>query len=496
MIDFVICIGNGDETADDAAKKIAIDHDVCHRGFLDNNTDLQPGCYHTSIYDIKLLQLTTKVADIIDRLKIIMLDQDESVYKNSRDYHDSIEMAQSFESKCAVEFVDPSMTNLLIRSLRENKSFCISPFIALFNNTAHCCYMKSFERPYTNFDTDPGSVTMREQMLAGEKIDLCQTCYNHEEFGANSPRIGNTENWIYKLNLKSYEDVVKNTKLIRYEIALSNYCNLQCRMCCPEWSNQIDTEYYRIGLSSKKLGIVARNNLLDSVDIDTVQQLHVTGGEPSINQDFYDFLKRCIKVNKTDFEISMNTNGVSLTKEFLELIQQFKNVKISISIDGFDRVNQYIRWPTNWEKFKKNVDTLAQCISAHNYHFNTTLSIYNISQLYEISKFLDQHHSTARFNINPLENPPKLQAWNFPNKTLVLANLEKIKTLDKYRNDVTFNREINGITKRIQSTQPDLAQLKDFFNFNDRLDQSRKVKLADYIPELEQCRSWLIDRNG
>jgi MoaA/NifB/PqqE/SkfB family radical SAM enzyme len=490
MIDFIICVGNGDKSADELAKKIAVDYALTHRGFLDNNTELLPGCYHTSVYDIKLLQLTTKVADIVDRLKIIVLDQPISCYKNSRDFHDTVEMAQALISHCTVEFVNPSMFNSLIESLKENKSFCIAPFVALKDNTRHCCYMKNFDNPYTNFYTDPNSIKMRQQMLAGEKIDLCQRCYSYEEFGAASPRQGLTREWAYRLNLKSYDDVVKNTKLIRYEIFLGNYCNLQCRMCDPSSSSQIDDEYVDLGLSQQRLGIVNQNHL-DKVDLDQVQQLHLTGGEPSINQDLYNFLKKCIDLNKKDFEIFINTNGVSLTKEFVSLIKQFKNVRIAISIDGFDRVNQYIRWPTNWGKFKSNVQTLTESIAPQNYHFHTTLSIYNVSQLYQLYEFLDHYHPTVLFNMDVLETPEHLQAWNFPNKEVVLQNLNKIKTLNKYHYDQVFNSKINGIIQRIETCKIDLIMLEKFFRFNDLLDQSRQVRLVDYIPELEQCRSFV-----
>jgi len=34
----------------------------------------------------------------------------------------------------------------------------------------------------------------------------------------------------------------------------------------------------------------------------------------------------------------------------------------------------------------------------------------------------------------------------------------------------------------------DLEKLKAFFEFNDKLDQSRNIKLIDYIPELEAAR--------
>ena len=33
-----------------------------------------------------------------------------------------------------------------------------------------------------------------------------------------------------------------------------------------------------------------------------------------------------------------------------------------------------------------------------------------------------------------------------------------------------------------------LSKLASFFEYNDKLDSSRNIKLIDYIPELEQCR--------
>jgi uncharacterized Fe-S cluster-containing radical SAM superfamily protein len=489
MIDFVICLGNGDNSADNLAKDIAIGHNLIHRGFLDNNTELLPGCYHTSIYDIKLLELVNKVTTIIDRLKIIVLDQDEFFYKNTREYHDTIEMAQFLIGKCKVEFVNPLMSNPLITSVEENKSFCILPFISTHKFERHCCWMPKFDH-YTDFYTDENSLKMRQQMLSGEKTDLCQQCYNVEDYGAISRRQIYTRDWLYKLNLKSYSDVENYTKLIRYEISLGNYCNLQCRMCNPESSNLIDNEYSKLGITQYKLGIV-KNNQFDKIDLNSIQQLLVAGGEPSINQDFYNFLKHCIQVNKTDFEIFIATNAVSITKEFVSLIKQFSNIKISISVDGFDQTNQYIRWPSDWEKFKKNTQRLISSLSSNNYYFNSVVSIYNIARLYPLFKFLDENYPTSAFSMTFLETPDHQVAWNFPNKQLALDDLNKIKTLKKYHTDQVFNSNINAVIQRIETCEVDYTTLARFFKFNDLLDQSRGVRLADYIPELDQCRGQL-----
>jgi molybdenum cofactor biosynthesis enzyme MoaA len=494
----IICIGNGSEFANALAQDIATSYNFKHHGFLDRHTEILPGCYHTSIYDIKLQELSDKLKSL-DQLKIVVLPQDQSYYNNEREYYDTIDLAEALALEYNVEFVEASMSNPFRHLLEQNKSFCILPFISLNlmldKNTKHCCYMETTNSNYTNFVTDSTSQQIRQQLLDGKKISDCIKCYKIEEYGGRSPRQTYTVDWTHRLGLTSYEDVIKKTKLVRYDIMMGNYCNLQCRMCSPGSSSLIDTEYFQLGLSSSLVGLKSEN-IFDTVDLDSVQQVLVAGGEPSINQDFYNFLKRCIQAKKTDFEISIASNAVSLPKEFVSLIQQFSNIKISVSLDGFGETNRYIRWPSDWEKIKQNIQRLKDTLSPHNYYFNTTVSIYNISQLYELFEFLDTSYPTSAYNINLLTYPTMQQPWNFPNKKIALDNLNKIKTLKKYQNDEIFNNNINSIIQRIETCEVDLEQLSNFFKFNDILDQSRNVQLTNFIPELEHCRSYLIANNG
>jgi molybdenum cofactor biosynthesis enzyme MoaA len=484
----IICIGNGSIFADREAENIAQKNNLKHHGFLDNKTKISSGCYHTSIYDIKLLELSNKIKSIAD-CKIVVLDHDETDYKNTNEYYETLEMCQAMASHCEVEYVNSKMFSSVRQLLIQNKSFCILPFVSLNHPARHCCWMPKFDN-YTNFYTDHNSVKMREQMLRGEKSPMCKPCHDMEDYGGISPRQIHTKNMANSLNIKSLDDVSKHTQLIRYEIHVGNHCNLQCRMCDPKSSNLIDNEYAELGLSKNKIGLRLTTDL-DIVDLNTVESLHVAGGEPSINQNFYSFLRKCISQDKTDFEIYISTNAVSMPKEFISLIKNFSKIKISISVDGFDKVNQYIRWPTDWEKFQQNVKKLTEVLPAFHYTFNSVLSIYNISQLYSLIEFLETNHPTSSFNITPLTEPSIQQPWNFPNKEVALHNLNKIKTLRKYHDDEVFQSKINAIIQRMETSEINLGTLSDFFKFNDILDQSRNTKLINYIPELEQCRSYL-----
>jgi hypothetical protein len=44
----------------------------------------------------------------------------------------------------------------------------------------------------------------------------------------------------------------------------------------------------------------------------------------------------------------------------------------------------------------------------------------------------------------------------------------------------------------MKSSTFDKNNFVEFFKYNDALDQHRGIKLVDYIPELENCRKYLI----
>ena len=494
--DVIICIGNGGNEANQLTNAIANDKKIPYYGFLNAQTAINNGCYHTSIYDITAQQLIDSVTGI-KNLKIIMLDQDESYYNNSNEFYSTIDLGQAFVGLADVEFINISWTNPFRQIVNNNKSFCILPFInerlsRNKNDRTHCCWQKTFLEPYTDFYTNSDSINMRQKMVNGDKIDLCQVCYNLEEYGGMSPRQTTTIDWTYKLKYKSIQEVIDNTKLLNYEIQVGNKCNLMCRMCDPHSSNLIANEYFKIGLAQTNLKTISSNDF-DLIDIDTVRQVQVAGGEPSISKDFYDFLKRCIQANKTDLEIFISTNAVSITKEFISLIKHFSNIKISISIDAVGDINKYLRWPNNWQKFTKNIEKLKSALPSYNYYFNTVVSIYNISQLYHVFEYLETNFPTSNYSMNILENPTIQQPWNFPDKALALANLTKIKNLQTYKKNQIFKSKIDGIINRMEKSCFDPELLAQFFEFNDKLDKSRHVKLVDYIPELDACRKYLVD---
>ena len=379
-------------------------------------------------------------------------------------------------------------------NLEENRAFCILPFIHLHvnenNDVKPCClgglngltkYSKEFD-----FNNSPQLEEIRQKMLAGDRVGACNECYKLDDAGTYSSRVLETEDWIKKLGYETYDDV--KTDLIYYDIRNDNLCNLSCRMCNPQFSSQLEKEYKRLGWSVE---VNPKSfSFSDTVNIDTIQKIYVAGGEPSLMPGFREFLTRAIKANRTDIEIRMNTNATNLNKEYRELLRHFNNVHIVVSLDGYDKINKYIRWPADWASLIENIHGLYEIT---NYiSFNVTIGIWNISNLSQLVNFLEKEFSAAATNIllNKIYMPDSLVFTTFPNKDLVLQDLESLKN-SKFYNQFLFKSKVDYYINEMQHSKLNLPALEDFFKFNDTLDQSMNIKLIDYIPELEACRSYL-----
>jgi len=277
----------------------------------------------------------------------------------------------------------------------------------------------------------------------------------------------------------------KNTSPSYYEVRPSNVCNLMCRSCGPQWSNLIEKEHNTIGWHDSSIRYNYTN--FDFVKFDNLKKLYVAGGEPTASTDLYNFMQKCIDENNTDFEFIINTNAHKISTRFIEIANQFSNLQFIVSIDGFEQVNDYVRWLSHWGTTINNAKLLDK---EHVISFNVVVSIYTISRLDQLLEFLDKefdnplvHCVFGEFGDDILN--PNL----YPNKKYILEKLKSIQTFTCYKRDQLLKSFIDGlIIEYDQNKETDLLKLQKFFEYNDTLDKSRGSLLKDYIPELDQFR--------
>jgi organic radical activating enzyme len=358
---------------------------------------------------------------------------------------------------------------------------------------------------------------IRTAMVSGNKVEGCSTCYLQEESGRVSNRQHSNIEWasrigednIYKLIDRA---ILSNGELehnIAYlDLRLGNLCNLKCRMCNPYNSSQIakehvelfssDSAYNRVwstafGKFNSKIMDVQewfdQDILWDQV-IDLIPSLHkvyMTGGEPTLIANNFKFMESCIEQKRTDITLFFNTNCTNINKKFLNLISQFKEVRINASLDGTGIVNEYIRAPSNWKMVSDNIEQLAQMPNVI-LGITPTVQVYNIFNLVELLKwsdYLNKKYKTCSFvdfliNVHPYH----LSVNILPDDIRLQVAQELIDYRDNkfsiLTHDLTRN-STEGIIGLLQRPRAEdyQKQLVDFKDYTLSLDKARDQNIAD-----------------
>lgn len=270
------------------------------------------------------------------------------------------------------------------------KNFCPVPFKeiyfeeALGGRYASCCQMDKnkttkniFNKDF--FKTDEHLQNIRQEFLLDRRPKECHRCWEIEDRGMDSYR-----KWF---GLTQYnENATIDLNLI--DIRLSNKCNLQCKMCGAEFSNQIaknmkQNSHLGFNISDKLLNPENDKQILeDALQVicnePTVKKIKLAGGEPFIMDEVLYFLQRLIDAGKNDIDLFIISNMTTINSKLLNVLKKFPKNEISCSIDGVGKWIEYQRFPAKWKTIERNFkrltevseikSTLTPCISQLNLH--------------------------------------------------------------------------------------------------------------------------------
>jgi MoaA/NifB/PqqE/SkfB family radical SAM enzyme len=496
----ILCLGTNDSSTDLEVSKLAHTYHTINHGLLDTiDRDIEYGYYHTSVTDLNSGQIV-KLSEKFDKIRL--LDQPKEAWSHWKVLLTSFKVCKELDKRgYKIEY----RYNKNIKSFNtfykltheENQSFCIYPFVLLTEDQGHVTTCARSDSKIANsiqevgnYKTNPKFRQIREKMLRGEKVlPHCNTCYNYEKKGIESSRQFETLEWASKLNLESLEDLKKLDNPSYYEIRLSNKCNLMCRSCRPEHSHLIEKEYKIHNIEHPRPLPFKFSNFshVDIKSLNNKSRIYLTGGEPTVMQDFYDFCEQCIALDHTDFDFTIGTNAQTFTPKFWKTINQFTNMNFSVSVDGFGKYNDYQRWKSDFDTVMSNSKKLEE--QGHNVTFLIVPGIFNVTNLHLLFEYLDKHFpKTALYvqiNHNELQS-----AFNHPRPDLVIESMKKCQQTKIYHSDGrSCKTTIDSILSYYSNNpQLNLNILKRFFEYNDKIDQARGVQLKDYIPELDEGR--------
>jgi MoaA/NifB/PqqE/SkfB family radical SAM enzyme len=489
-------------------EKLALDNNATFRGMVPNNTtNLQDGYYH-----IGPLAMTPK--DIIESTvnfdRVILLDQEQDKFSNHRIFLSMFKLVNDMKSLgINVEVMNQDNMRYLYYwedLFTKNKSICVYPWLLLHDGYGD--YTTLCGRSHTpvakidelkDWQSDQEYNKIREAMLRGERKNNCRSCHRYEDKGIRDQRWNYSFDWIARLKLKNIADLTSIKKPVYYEIRPTNKCNAMCRMCKPDLSHLIEKESKSINdkefieLAPKKTFELGSS--FDNVDVNTVKRLYVAGGEPTVMTSVYTFMEKCVTEKRTNFTFNINTNCVSIKPKFYNLCKQFPNLCISTSVDGVGKVNEYIRWNTVDEKQKQNIHLFHQ--QGNKVHITSVVSIYNVATLGDTMEMFDREFDYAPIQLQWAGFKGHiLDPYNHPDRALVLKSLKKAKETKCYwHNESGTTNLVNNLYDFYRDEKNlktfDRVKLRNFFVYNDTLDNSRGSRLVDYIPDLEKCRKYI-----
>jgi len=372
-----------------------------------------------------------------------------------------------------------------------NKSFCILPFNHLATHpdgrVTPCCESKLWssngnENLQLGISTleeirnSKNFKSLRDDMLNGRLNDSCNFCYDREAAGLDSKRT--RENSKHNVDYNDI-DKYKSLPLESIELRLGNICNAKCVICHPfassKWNEDITDEIQAIDKDYKNATLdntwFRDNDFYESLlqKSHQIKYIWFNGGEPLLIKEHLKFLNRLVTLGITrDIELEYHTNGSLITNKIITLWQQFKFVKITLSLDDILDRFHYARFPLTFDKVEDGIKLLK----SNNIYYDiiptvNLLNVYNMTNIFEY--FFNKYNKECMFNY--LRFPKFQSIVNLPEK-IKQKIIKQSRLPEKLHNELKYefySEESNGLSKAV--------------NFYRTLDRQRGVKLENYLPE-------------
>lgn len=355
-----------------------------------------------------------------------------------------------------------------------------------------CCRfeLESKERlPLLNADNPQEALqsgffkSLREKALVNSENSACKKCYGEEDVGLSSMR--NNINIHFPSKNMLAGDV--NPEEIQFvEVFLGDICNLKCMTCEPALSTTWRSDYERLGWQMKERSEVPDYlTLFDNLS--HLKEVKFVGGEPLLARSHPPILKKISERSGFTVKLSYFTNVTTWpSHDVLELWKKFNKVTIWWSIDGFKKVNDYIRFPSKWKNVEENCRKFLKLSSDFpnlEIKMNCTVSTYNLLSLSELERWFLRLQcefpkaSLARVRFNPLVEPNFLRITNSPDfiKEVFISQCE-----DKNLSDRLL--PVLKVLKKSPSLNVNCE--KEFLSYTRILDKLRGISVTDYISDL------------
>lgn len=386
--------------------------------------------------------------------------------------------------------------------LKNQNKFCIRPFNSIFLNThgdiRTCCKIESKSsyniknHSFKDFWQSDDRKKLAQSFLESKQPAECQQCWHDEERGFKSERqFANTEYGIIgNKSPAKYLSILKKNDLDHpedYLLNITNLCNLKCYMCSGKLSSKLLVENNDLKIESLNQNDydISNNRLDDMIEQiikNKVRVLTLQGGEPLINPKIINLLEKLsTKPTAQKIKIWITTNGTTYSKKICDILMKFLEVKIIFSIDGVGRLNDYLRFPSDFNDIESNVTQYKKNLNNATYMITFTIQNINLLGVKDIVDFA--YKNSIHLKLGILDNPKYLHLDVLPIKTKKKA-LEQLMNIDKQLLIHVSNFETLLTLLKASVTNEDVNKIEVFKSMISKRDHYRKIRMENFVPQL------------
>jgi sulfatase maturation enzyme AslB (radical SAM superfamily) len=361
---------------------------------------------------------------------------------------------------------------------------------------------------------------IRSAMLAGESIPGCTECYQMEQHHKVSGRqrqllkIGvQVDQFAKTLASSPWVPEFTNDNFTQFpqdwQIDLGNYCNSACVFCTPHSSSRLAAEFKKIGIQFQPLlanwtddpALVQRfiDTLIQSPNI---QYLHFIGGETLITPAFKTILHSLIQagLNRTA-TIGFTTNLTVWSQDIVDLLTQFNGVNLGVSIESFETINDYARWPATLPLVTDTLDKWMEVAQQQNWLVQlritpTILTIDSLLTVYDYAWANDINVESCNFLQRPevmrpsvLPLPLRKVIINSMRDWLNTHRADSVQIINTRHPSFVKEQIVQDLASYVSylENEPDESwRLPDLVKYLRQIESTRGNSVLTYLPQYEE----------
>jgi MoaA/NifB/PqqE/SkfB family radical SAM enzyme len=263
-------------------------------------------------------------------------------------------------------------------------------------------------------------------------------------------------------------DMIKKDKILKkyredYLVVggvLDNVCNSACISCNEKLSTKIGSlyskDYYKINNTKK----------FTTLPAERIVEIDISGGEPTASKNYKELL---CNLPPSVRVVRLNTNCSLYFEEIEMLLRKKITVILTVSLDGIEKIHDYLRWPIKFSSLEKNINNYIEVAKKYkNLTINTwtTLSCLNILDMPNIINFTEKKN--LQHDFGPISIPEVLDI-RYSNKFT-----NTFKEQFRYSSDLIFKK----LSDNCATHRDNQAELEIFLQKQDRV---RKINSSNYF---------------